>query len=264
MSEQPPTSSSSGTPPGLVAAALLFGVAAVIGAVAMMIFVLAPIVGVNRAPGEVAIPAESPALPAPAGQPADAVAPAPALPGGGQSVTPAPSSPVTDAQVVDDWSRYADTAAVRAAYNVNDGWAPGNDMLVAPSGGQLAVAYTIKAEAPNDYVGMERALNPGQDWREYDQLTTTVRSEDKSDRELVLQFVEWSGEAWRHRLKLSEVPADGRISIPLTTDHWEWADWSERQNKEMDLNEVTQVGLFIGHSGPGDGKLVLGPLVLER
>lgn len=185
------------------------------------------------------------------------------MPGDGQATTP-DASRVAGGLVLEDWSRYADSEAVKAAFISSDGWGAGNDMMVAPNAGQLDVAYTIKADAPNDYVGMERDLSPVQDWRDYGKLTTTVQSSDASGRELVLQFTEGSGEAWRHRLKLTDLPADGRVSIPLTADQWEWADWSEPQNKVMDLDAVTNFGLFIGHVGTGDGELVLGPLVLQR
>jgi hypothetical protein len=283
VSQEPSPNQSGGVPRGLVWAAVLFGIAAVIGAMAMFMlvaqyFMFGPVGGGTQvAVGE-------PSAPPAVEQPATPAGPeAPAAPGTATHTPfpsphsgPAPggdgSSEAGVARVVEDWSGYADAAAMAAAFEENVGWAPGTDIVLTPLGAAdspggpagVAMAYDIKAEAPNDYVGVERDLMPAQDWRDYDRLVVWVRTNDRSDRQLVLQFHEWSGEVWRHRLPLKDVPANGRVEIPLTADQWEWADWSDRQNKAMDLGEVTHLGLFIGHNGPGSGVVELGSLGLEQ
>jgi hypothetical protein len=292
---QPPPAQTGHPHPGLILAAILFGVAAVIGAVAMVIFAAGgsltarpaggavvltePQAPVTGTPADVAAPAPAPqgaTLEAPSGPTASggsAPAVAPAMPGDGLSIgtaTPtagpgAASRSGAATQVLEDWSGYPDVDALRAAYSINDGWAAGNDLSLMPHDDSATLAYTIVSADPNaDYVGMERDLAAPQDWRGYKELTTTVRTADRSARQLVLQFHEWSGEVWKHTIKLSDLPADGVIRIPLTPDQWTWADWSERQNKQLDFNEITHFGVFIGHAGPGSGQLEIGPLAVQR
>jgi len=205
-----------------------------------------------------------PSYPAPGAEPL-----APAGPTARQSATPGPS-PTPDGRaslVVEDWTAYRDRGELEDAFGTNVGWAAntiGFEILVAaesphgPAG--VAVAYDIAAEAPNDYVGFERDLEAVQDWTGYSALVVWVQPDEVSDRQLVVQWHERSGEVWRHRTRLSDVPADGRVAIPLAPAAWEWADWSDYRNGALDLDIVSHIGIFVGHTGPGAGTLRLGTL----
>lgn len=279
MSQHSSPSSSTQIPKGIVWAAVLLGVAAVLSASAVLLWVV-------RLPGAVSVgsqdsvlttpvpgdTADNPNLPsgtgiAPSGALGTAGPDAPAVPGPGMEG----AAPISEALVVQDWAGFADDDALQAALLINEGWA-NNDIVLAllpetasphgPAG--VAVGYQIAAEPPNDYVGFEWDIVPPQDWRGYGELVTWVRSTDASERQLVLQFHEWSGEVWRHRVLLKELPSDGEVRIPITADQWEWADWSERQNKELDLHEVTRMGIFVGHIGPGAGEMRLGSIQLRQ
>ena len=182
--------------------------------------------------------------------------------------TPGPSPTVPTSAVVEDWRRFPDTDALAGAISVNEGWA--NNLvgieLVTGRQSAIAMAYQITALAPNDYVGFEWDLDRTQDWRGFDNLAVALQAADVSSRQLVVQFHELSGEVWRHRLVLSDAvdDASGKVYIALVPAVWEWADWSENRNLEMDLASVTRMGLFVGHTGPGDGAVTIGAISLEH
>jgi hypothetical protein len=255
-------------PAGMVWAAVLLGVAAVIGAVAMLLWV----VRTTQAPATATLTGQPTAIAAaPAGDGASA---SPVAAATGSPVGEAGAVPATTAApglIVEDWSGYADDEALRAAFTTNSAWTtngitltllPGPASPMGPAG--AAVAYTIQAPVPNDYVGFERDLVPPQDWRGYSRLATWVQTTDRSPRQLVLQFQEASGEVWRHRLPLESVPLDGAVSVPLTAAEWEWADWSVAGNQQLDLDQVNHFGVFIGHTGPGAGEVRLGTLAVQQ
>ncbi len=273
MSENASPTPSNQIPQGLVWAFLLLGIAAVIGAVAMLLWVVnTPRGTVVVGDGQVASTPvsgdgdESSAGATSAGglsaEPTAAAGESsPAMPGPGMDAP----TPASDTLVVEDWASYADDEALAGALTINEGWAKNSIVLAllpatasphGPAG--VAVGYEITAVDPNDYVGFEWDVVPAQDWRGYGELVTWAQSTDATERQLVLQFHEWSGEVWRHRVALKGLPANGEIRIPLAQDQWQWADWSERQNKQLDLHEITRLGLFVGHSGPGAGEMRLG------
>jgi hypothetical protein len=282
MSQEGDPSPSPEFPRGAIWAALLIGIAAIIGAVALLIFVLSStgLIGGPKTLGDtsaVPTPATVPtsdaqsAMPATAAGGAGGLTPAAVPTAGAASRVPVGSPSPGTRLVVEDWSGYADDEALRAAFDVNTGWADNSLSLslmpavASPHGpAGIAAGYSIEAVAPNDYVGMERDLVPAQDWRGYDRLAAWVATTDRSPRQLVLQFHEGSGEVWRHRAKLADVPADGPLLIPLTPDQWEWAEWSERQNQVPDLNEITRLGIFIGHDGPGACEVRLGTIEVQQ
>jgi hypothetical protein len=126
------------------------------------------------------------------------------------------------------------------------------------------LAYEIASEAPNDYVGVERGLDPVQDWHEFTHLALWLETDDRSDRQLVVQWYEPSREVWRHRTTLSAIPDDGPLLIPLEPALWEWPEWAEFKNGELDLDAVGRIGLFVGHTGPGAGTLRFGTIELVQ
>jgi len=258
--DQPPKGS--GIPTGIVWAAVLLGVAALIGSVAMLVWVVnttRPAAVTDPSGDVVMVPAE------PTGAGAAATIGLSPTAGLGPMRTAVPGL------VVEDWSSYADDAALQSAFTTNKGWAnneikltrlPAGASPLGPAG--VAVAYEIQAAAPNDYVGFERDLAVPQDWSGYKELALAVQTTDRSDRQLVIQFQEPSGEVWRHRLKLRDVPLDGLVTVPLDPSAWEWADWSTPGNKQLDLGQINHVGVFIGHTGPGAGEVRLGTVALRR
>ncbi len=199
--------------------------------------------------------------------------PAPHGPTGVLSRTPVPSAALPPSTVVEDWQRFSDSEALSEAISVNEGWADNRVVVSLDTQQQPAVdmLFQITAAAPNDYVGFEWDLDGTQDWRGFDNLAVRLATTDVTSRQLVVQFHERSGEVWRHRMALADVvdlPEEGPLGtivrIPLAPSAWEWADWSESRNLEMDLAEVTGLGLFVGHTGPGVGAVVFGAISVER
>lgn len=171
-------------------------------------------------------------------------------------------------KVIEDWSGYPDADALESAFDRNLGWVDNRLALAAlpaaqsPDGGPGArLAYGILKPAPNDYVGIERALWPAQDWSGYERIDLAVSAEGSMTEQLVLQWREGSGEVWRQRVPIKGLPASG-LSLALDGAGWEWADWSTKENGRPDLRTVDQWGLFVGHGGPGEGALRLGRLWL--
>ena len=172
--------------------------------------------------------------------------------------------------MIEDWSGYADDDALVDAYSFNTA-VPDNDLELqirsdgAPgvSTGVTAV-YSITAPAPNDYVGFDRALGTAEDWSPYTHLAVQVEPGDRTKSQLVVQWHEASGEVWRHRTQFADIPADGKLLIPLTADAWEWADWSDERNQALDLDAVVQFGVYMGHNGPGAGSVKLGTIEVVR
>lgn len=174
------------------------------------------------------------------------------------------------ALVIEDWSGYADDDALVDAYSFNTA-VPDNDLeLQISSDGAPGVStgvtavYSITAPAPNDYVGFDRALGTAEDWSPYTHLAVQVEPGDRSASQLVVQWHEASGEVWRHRTQFADIPADGKLLIPLTADAWEWADWSDERNQALDLDAVVYFGVYMGHNGPGAGSVKLGTIEVVR
>ena len=285
---------------------LLFGLAAVIAAVALLIFSLAyaglfgltpkaiaPTVSLDgtamvvTGPPPAAQPSKSAdtpppptdsaptsALPATSGTASDSAG----YPGAGTSSETSAGGAASgaalsagDTGIVEDWQAYTDDRALQKAFDTNTA-VPTNTLalshLVAsasphgPAG--VSISYTIVAGAPDDYAGFDRDLKPVQDWTGRRQLVAWVQSPERSARQLVLQWYEASGEVWRHRTRLADVPADGRLVIPFAPAAWEWADWSTHENGKLDLGKVVHFGVFIGHAGPGAGTVRLGTIEVER
>lgn len=184
---------------------------------------------------------------------------------------PSPTPRAIGAQVVEDWSGYADDDALEEAYSLGEGWADNEVALsllpaeAAPRGpAGAALRYLINAQAPSDYVGADHSLGGAQDWREFDHLAVWASPSERSNRQLVVQFREISGEVWRHRAKLGVIPEDGLLLIPLVPSAWEWADWSDYRNGALDLEAVTDIGLYVGHAGPGQGVVNFGTIELVQ
>lgn len=207
---------------------------------------------------------KTPPAPATAG-----VAPQGGTPTVGTSDDAATQPSGTDAvKVIENWSGYPDADALNAAFDRNLGWVDNRLTLAAlpaaqsPDGGPGArLAYGILKPAPNDYVGIERALWPAQDWSGYERIDLAVSAEGSMTEKLVLQWREGSGEVWRQRVPIKGLPASG-LSLALDGAGWEWADWSTKENGRPDLGTVDQWSLFVGHGGPGEGALRLGRLWL--
>jgi hypothetical protein len=174
------------------------------------------------------------------------------------------------ALVIEDWRGFADDDALVDAYSFNTAVPDNNLALQLSSDGAPGVStgvtavYSITAPAPNDYVGFDRALGTAEDWSPYTHLAVQVEPGDRSATQLVLQWHEASGEVWRHRTQFADIPADGRLLIPLTADAWEWADWSDQRNQALDLDAVVHVGVYMGHNGPGAGTVKLGAIEVVK
>jgi len=179
--------------------------------------------------------------------------------------TPTPPPPLS----LDDFEGYAANADLQAAYQINCAWTIANtaelrlsDVMIPTAGGSHAAAFgfDIRAEPPQDYCGFERIME-SQDWQPYTALHLWVRG-DGSDRTLVVQFGETSGEVWKTRILLSKF---GVKEFLLALDQQTFAESAiypelagpgaeENQNGRIDLAAIKYYGFFVGHGsmGPGD------------
>lgn len=181
---------------------------------------------------------------------------------------------ITASRVVEDWTGYADDAALADTFSVNLGWSENTlDLYLTEAedfyGGESGITahYVITAPLPNDYVGFERDLEVMEDWSGYTHLALRVDpAPSNRPGRLVIQWYEATGEVWTNATPLADIAGDGPVMlrIPLTGEAWTWADWSDKRNQKIDLKMVTRFGLFIGHGGPTEGTIRFGPLQVIR
>jgi hypothetical protein len=179
---------------------------------------------------------------------------------------PSPSSG-GHSRLLDDFEHYGSDTALAQAHQVNAAWGKnvGHVRLASPpnvkTGKQgLAFDYEIRSAPPDDYAGFERSF-PAQDWRNYGSLQIWVKS-DRSNRDLVVQFRETSGEVWRYRTNLSAFTTK-IFQLPLNQGTFQWADWSTNQNRRMDLDAIDAYGFFIGNGGQGAGTVYVDDIALK-
>lgn len=181
-----------------------------------------------------------------------------------------------EATLVEDWSAFGDVDAVEGAIGRNLGMGENALALrlvpaaspLAP-GAQLELAYEIGAAAPHDFVGFDRSLDAPADWSGARAVALWVASEEATEVEVVFQFREASGEVWRHQ---GAMPAaaissagDGMVVLPFDPETFAWASWSREENGTIDLEDVDQYGVYVGHTGPGrSGAVRLGPIAVVR
>lgn len=267
----------------------LFALAALIAAVAMLVFAVTALVLVwSELPRNVDQAADSSSaadvvapLPPPvegegaaASAPEDAAA-VPIAPEAGASAAtaagatsetaatalPAPIAfpDTTVVATVEDWLAFGDAAAVEATIERNLGAGTANTMtltlldLTGSPGGQggLGIDYEIGEDAPDDFVGFNRTLDEIQDWRGATHLALWVEPGSATTPDLVFQFRETSGEVWRYTGPLGGLRSDVPLMLPLAADTFTRADWSTEANGEIDLDAIDQYGIYIGHVGPG-------------
>lgn len=174
--------------------------------------------------------------------------------------------------IVDDFSAYPDEDAVADELDVSSG-GEGNrielsllDEATSPGGpAGLRVDWTIVAPEPDDHVGAERYMDEAQDWSGARRLAVMADPSERSDRHFVVQFREQgSKEVWRHQGLLSDIPADGRpYSIPLDEEHFARTDWSGLDDEAMQIDAVDYYGIYVGHTGPGEGVLRIGTIWVD-
>jgi hypothetical protein len=168
---------------------------------------------------------------------------------------------------LDNFEGYGTDAALQSAFGINDAWGENQAWLelAAPphvAGGQRAAGFrfVIQKDPPNDYAGFERIF-PAQDWRGYTNMHLWVKS-DSDALELVVQFRESGGEAWRHRQWLAK-DSPRELDLPLNERTFEWADWSPQGNGRIDLEAVDYIGFFIGEAGQTSGTLYVDEIELR-
>jgi hypothetical protein len=173
--------------------------------------------------------------------------------------------------IVEDWGSFEDVAAVEAAISRNLGQGD-NEMTLdleaeemgAALGTWLALTYDIGAAEPHDFVGFDRTLDAQADWSGAGSIAVWLDPSEAPGTDFVLQWREGSGEVWRYQGPLAAVSPGEPLVLPLSTDYFARADWSTTANEQIDLGDVNQYGLYVGHAGPGaTGTLRVGPVVLQ-
>jgi predicted Ser/Thr protein kinase len=166
-------------------------------------------------------------------------------------------------RMIESFESYANDRALRAAYSIN---APENDAFVSLATGPnvhrgsqaLAFTYHIHTIVPaggstvTDYAGFARDF-PSQDWRGFNYLTLWVRS-DGSNKDLVIQFHEASGEVWKHTTNLSGF-RDKNLELVFDRSVFYLAEWTPSVNNRIDLGSITGLSIYVGHGGTGQGTI---------
>lgn len=174
--------------------------------------------------------------------------------------------------MIESFELYGDDGALQAAYSIN---APENDasvsLAVAPNvyHGSQALAFTYDIHtvveaaggALTDYAGLIRDFT-AQDWRGFNYLKLWVRS-DGSNKDLVIQFHESSGEVWKYTTNLSGWQ-DRDLQLAFATNVFHLADWSPTVNGQIDLGSIVGFSIYVGHAGTGQGTIYLDAIRLSE
>jgi len=174
--------------------------------------------------------------------------------------------------VVEDWGAFSDTDEVEATISRNLGMGE-NAMVLAldaddasglPDGARfLGLSFDVDEAAPHDFVGFNRSLDEPADWSGASAVALWVDGTDAAEVNLVFQFLERSGEAWRYEGPMPNGGAGSPLVLPLDSDTFAWANWSTEENGTIDAGSIDQYGVYVGHTGPGrSGVVRLGPIAL--
>lgn len=184
-----------------------------------------------------------------------------------QTTSSATQPPAPSPLILENFEDFADDAGLRTAYTVNtiDGKNVGELSISSPphvgSGAQAAAFhYEIRNEKPDDYTGFLRWSSP-QNWQPYSAFHVWVKS-DGSNMDLVIQFRETSGEVWRYRTNLSRFTTK-ELQLPLNKATFQWADWSDWQNGQIDLHAIEYYGFFVGNGGERSGTVFFDDIELR-
>jgi len=228
------------------------------------------VVSPTSLPTSVVLPTNTPTIPTPTSVP-----PTPTPPRPTPTLTPTHMpipTPLPVERMIESFESYGSNRALRAPYSIN---APENNgsisLAVAPNvyrGSQaLAFAYTIHTIVPaggytvTDYAGLIREFAP-QDWRGFNYLRLWVRS-DGSNKDLVVQFHEASGEVWKYTTSLSSF-VDKDLQLSLSTNVFHLAEWTPAVNNQIDLGSITGYSIYVGHSGTGQGTIYVDAIRLSE
>ena len=184
-------------------------------------------------------------------------------------IPPLQPTPATQVETaIETFDHYhADT--LQNTYTLNDAWGK-NALSLSPAvqsltrhadqGQSLALSYDIESPLPDNYVGLERSLQPAQDWSNFSRVQFWVKN-DAQAKEITFQWGETQGEVWKTTLFLQ--PSETRrVEIPLSAPPFFWADWSPFDNGEPDPGQVDYFGFFIAAAQPGKGTIYLDSLTL--
>lgn len=256
----------------------LAGIAAVITAIGgLLAIVVPPLVerwqqppAPTDSPTPIVTATTQPALTVPPTVPTDT--PEPIVPPTVPTHTPTPT-PTPVERPIESFEWYGSDEALQAAYSIN---APEkNDGSVSLAGepyaydGTQALEFTYDIQeivrsadgTLTDYAGLTRAL-PSQDWRGFGYLRLWVKS-DASNRSLVIQFHEASGEVWKYTTNLSRFD-DEDLQLPLDTSRFQHAEWSPWVNGQIDLGAIVGYSIFVGHGGEGQGTIYIDAIRLSK
>ncbi|SPL96416.1 Endo-1,4-beta-mannosidase [[Actinomadura] parvosata subsp. kistnae] len=152
---------------------------------------------------------------------------------------PLPASPA----VVDDFTGYADSAQLAAAYPGNPGGDPITPSLLPGQG--MRLDYTLGGAG---YAGVTRTFSPALDvWGQHGLELRLART--GAPAKITVQFVT-GGVYFEHTL---DAAPDGVVRVPFTAfDHPSWAGAGP-----LDLTRFEQLSFYAG-GGPGTGTLTVG------
>ncbi len=175
--------------------------------------------------------------------------------------------------LVEDWAALASADEVEDTITRNLGVGDNAmalsldaDQASAPLDGDvLVVTYDILESPPHDFVGFNRDLDSPADWSGASAIAMWVGETTDADVNIVFQFRELSGEVWRHQGPMPTSDGDTPVVLPLDPATFTRANWSTTENGTLDLDEIDQYGVYVGHTGPGKSGVVhLGPIALLR
>ncbi|NJP98605.1 hypothetical protein HCN51_55875 [Nonomuraea sp. FMUSA5-5] len=152
---------------------------------------------------------------------------------------PLPTSPA----VVDDFTGYADSAQLAAAYPGNPGGDPITPSLLPGQG--MRLDYTLGGAG---YAGVTRTFSPALDvWGQHGLELRLAQT--GAPAKITVQFVT-GGVSFEHTL---DAAPDGVVRVPFTAfGHPSWAGAGP-----LDLTRFEQLSFYAG-GGPGTGTLTVG------
>jgi hypothetical protein len=173
---------------------------------------------------------------------------------------------MTPPGLIDDFEGYTDDASLSAGKWIN---APNNYGAISLGGppfvhdGSRSLRFDYKIEniagdPPTDYVGVE--IKTSGDWSEYHYFSVWIRS-DRSNKDLVVQFKEASGEPWLYRISLSAITEEV-LEIPFSA--FEPVDWHEGGDNHLDLRSITNYSFYVGNGGKGEDTVFIDSVMVTR
>jgi hypothetical protein len=179
-------------------------------------------------------------------------------------------TPPASALILEDFESHT-INSLQQSYEINDAWGANELTLdltplaeAAPQGQVLALSYKITAAPPDNYVGLEQKLPAPQDWSDVEAVQVWVRN-DGIPKSLIFQWGEASttghGEVWKTDLLLQPHESH-RFDLPLTSQFFNWADWSPAGNQTLDLGAVNYYGFFLHPAQESEGTVYLDSILL--